>query len=83
MTKRKSNSITRRLLSWVETLTELKTGKMCVAWFQFGAVIWFGKYTVTADDGIVEHYVLPFTIVTVFTPFVGTTMENTSTNIKT
>jgi len=25
-----------------------------------------------ADDGTVEHYVFPFTIVTVFTPFVGT-----------
>lgn len=71
--KRKTNSITRRLLTWVETLTELKTGKMCKAWVQFGFVIGFGKYAVTADDGIVEHYVFPFTIVTVFTPFVGTT----------
>jgi len=70
--KRKTNSITRRLLTWVETLTELKTGKMCNASVQFGFVIGFGKFTVTADDGTVEHYVFPFTIVTVFTPFVGT-----------
>ena len=45
---------------------------MCKAWVQFGFVIGFGKYTVNADDGIAEHYVFPFTIVTVFTPFVGT-----------
>ena len=75
MTKRKSNSITRRLLEWVETLSELKSGKMCRAWVQFGFVIGFGKFTVAADDGTAEHYVFPFTIVTVFTPFVGTTNE--------
>lgn len=72
MTKRKSNFITRKMLKWVETLTELKTGKMCGASVQFGFVIGFGKYTVTVDDGIAEHYVFPFTIVSVFTPHVGT-----------
>jgi hypothetical protein len=73
--KRKTNSITRRLLTWVETLTEMKTGKMCLAWVKFGFIIGFGKFTVTADDGIAEHYVFPFTIVTVFTPHVGTNIE--------
>ena len=53
-------------------MTELKSGKMCKAWVQFGFVIGFGKYTVNADDGIAEHYVFPFTIVVVFTPYVGT-----------
>lgn len=72
MSKRKSNSITRRLLTWVETLSELKSGKMCKSWVQFGFVIGFGKFTVHADDGTVEYYVFPFTIVTVFTPHVGT-----------
>lgn len=72
MNKRKSNSITRRLLTWVETLSEIQSGKMCKAWVQFGFVIGFGKFTVRADDGTAEHYVFPFTIVTVFTPFVGT-----------
>ena len=60
--------ITNRLLKYVETLSELKSGKMCRAWVSFGMVFGIGKFSTQADDGMVEHYVLPFTIVSVFTP---------------
>jgi hypothetical protein len=68
MKKHDKKSAISRLLKAVEALTELRTGKMCTATVKAAPVFGFGKFTVKTDDGTFEHYVCPFSVVTVFTP---------------
>lgn len=58
-----------RLLHVVEVLNEFRTGKPCKASVKACFVIGFGYHSEIQENAKVEHYLFPFTRVTIYTWF--------------
>ena len=70
-----------KLLVAIETMNEFRTGKRCNASANFCLNIGIGYHRTVGEYGMTEFYLMPFTRVSIFTPFIGMTMENETTNI--
>lgn len=83
--KNRINNFARRaivkLLVAIETMNEFRTGKRCNASADLCLNIGIGYHRTVGEYGVTEFYLMPFTRVSIFTPFVGMTIENAATNI--
>jgi len=77
----KNRRVVPMLLHWVSVLNEFKTGKPCYASASFCWNMGIGHHRYIGEYGATDFYLMPFTLVRIFTPhYGGIEMDNAKMN---